>query len=92
MRKVPVTEIFMDFDFSVNSTGVQTYTLRCAELPRGFYCRINANPEGRGICRTTQANGKGSRRYHYERSIDEAMDAARKWAIRKIREARRETK
>lgn len=85
----PVTEIFMDFDYSVGSTGIECYTLRCAELPKPFYCKIAVSPSGRGICRTTQANGKGSRRHNYEPSLDVAMAAARQWAVRKIREARR---
>ena len=79
---------FIDFDCIFTAKGPR-YSLCCAELPVGFYCRIYPAEDGHGWVRKTKANGNGSIRYEWNKTEDDAFEAARKWAYRKVAEARR---
>ena len=52
-------------------------------LPAGMFCRMHVHPT-RGTQSITQANGKGSRRYHFFPSYEQAQAHALAWAARKI--------
>jgi hypothetical protein len=79
---------FVEFIERFDASGVASAVLVCKQLPAGHSCRIRRE-EGFYV-RRTRANGKGSIRYTPHLTLEDAFQDARKWALRKVAEARRE--
>ena len=63
------------------------YSFRIQSAYTGACCDPNPTPE---YLLSTQANGKGSRRHHWHKTLAAAQDHADRWIRRKTAEARRE--
>lgn len=79
---------FIETHYSDNTA---TARLACDALPQrnhvgDYRYTIRVRADGRCECKS-RANGAGSTRYYTFRTYSEAMNHARKWALRQIKRA-----
>lgn len=88
---------FIEFIETTYSDGSTRLALQSPELPTArdgrpyrFDILLGLRAYSSGVRCRSRANGDGSIRWRTYRTLEEAMQAGRKWATRKIMEARRE--